>query len=265
LTHDGGSPQNGNLIFDQAGNIYGTTLWGGTDGAGTVFELSPSGGGWTLSLLHSFYDNGTDGWYPRFGLIFDSAGNLYSTTEYGGAAEGGTVFELSPSGDTWTEDILHNFPLDGAGYPANPGALVMDRSGNLYGSNATSDYSSNSTVFELTPSDGSWIFSTLYTFARYGCYPQPIAMDAAGHIYGSCNSGGLYGWGWVFELTNSDGSWTLTDLYDFTGQSDGGNPAGPVVLDSSGNLYGATTTRGNLSDCIGYETAGCGTIWEITP
>lgn len=141
----------------------------------------------------------------------------------------------------------------------------MDRSGNLYGSNATSDYSSNSTVFELTPSDGSWIFSTLYTFARYGCYPQPIAMDAAGHIYGSCNSGGLYGWGWVFELTNSDGSWTLTDLYDFTGQSDGGNPAGPVVLDSSGNLYGATTTRGNLSDCIGYETAGCGTIWEITP
>ena len=262
--NDGSLPQYGNLIFDQAGNIYGTTQYGGTYGEGVAFELSPSDGGWALSVLHSFQDNGVDGWEPKFGVIFDPAGNLYGTTQYGGTAEGGTVFELLPSGGTWAEDILYDFPLNLGGFGAYPTALVMDQSGNLYGS-ATYSGANNGSVFELTRSDGTWIFSMLYTFATDSCFPQPVAMDTAGNFYGICSIAGHYGLGWVFELTNSGGSWTLTDLHDFTGQSDGGNPFGPVVLDSSGNLYGATQTGGNLSDCIGYGTAGCGVVWEITP
>jgi uncharacterized repeat protein (TIGR03803 family) len=262
--NDGQFPESVIPAFDHAGNLYGTTQDGGAYGAGILWELSPSAGGWTESVPHSFQNNGIDGWQPKFGVILDPAGNLYGTTWYGGTLEGGTVYELSPSGGTWTENILYNFPLTSTGYSAYPEGLVMDPSGNLYGT-LTESGVANASVLELTPSDGSWNLSTLYIFSNRSCYPGSIARDAAGNLYGSCNEGGAYGYGWVFKLTNSGGSWTLTDLYDFTGQSDGGYPAGAVVLDSSGNLYGGTAMGGNLSDCIEYNSVGCGTVWEITP
>ena len=261
VLNDGDQPQHGNLTLDQAGNMYGTTIFGGTYDRGMVFELSPSGGEWTESVPHSFQPNGADGYEPEFGLILDPAGNLYGTTSAGGTAEGGTVFELSPSGGTWTENILYNFPSD-SGILANPTTLIMDQSGNLYGSDSNTA-EGNGSVFELTRSGGGWIFSTLYSFARYSCIPQPLAMDTAGNLYGACALYGRYDVGWVFELTNSGGSWTLTDLYDFIGHSDGRYPYGPVVLDSSGNLYGTTQSGGNLSDCP--PNSGCGVVWEITP
>src|ERR1039458_5024018 len=119
---DGGSPAGG-LIFDGAGNLYGTTNGGGTYSGGTVFELSPAaGGGWTETVIHSF-GNGTDGNGPEAGLIFDAAGNLYSTTNGGGTYNGGTVFELTPqAGGGWTETVIHSFGsgTDGAGPWAGP-------------------------------------------------------------------------------------------------------------------------------------------------
>lgn len=257
--NDGEEPDLGILVFDPAGNLYGTTFNGGAYAAGTVFELSPSGGGWTYSIIHSFQNNHIDGWLPQYGVVLDSAGNLYGTTQYGGALDGGTAFELSPSGGTWTETILYNFPLGGDGLTASPTALVMDQNGNLYGTYLVEAANDFSTLFELTPSNGSWTFSTLYNFATL-C-GGPIVRDTAGRFYGACYSST---YGSVFQLANSNGSWTLTDLYDFTGQSDGGSPKVPFALDSSGNLYGGTAIGGNLSDCIEYESVGCGNIWEIS-
>jgi uncharacterized repeat protein (TIGR03803 family) len=270
--NDGASPASTNLVFDQAGNLYGTTQFGGTgsgelctgSGCGTVFELSPSNGEWTFSIIHSFNNDGVDGYDPLYGVIFDPAGNLYGTTYYGGTFGifGGTAFELTPSGRTWTENIVHNFSGDPNRNNLSPSALIVDQSGNLYGSTIDGGDSNDGSVFELAPSQGSWSFSALYAFAMQYCGPGPIAMDPAGDFYGTCYYGGLYDAGWVFKLTHTGGLWTATDLHDFNGGSDGAFPVGPVVLDSNGNLYG-TTSLGGLR--FGCEGEGCGTIWEITP
>ena len=155
---DGELPSPG-LIFDAAGDLYGTTADGGTFGVGTVFELTPTaGGGWTEQALHSFNNNGTDGYWPYASLIFDAAGNLYGTTGSGGTNDYGTGFELTPAaGGSWTENVLHSFNNNGAdGF--NPGAgLILDAAGNLYGTTTSGGTGSNcvwegcGTVFELTP------------------------------------------------------------------------------------------------------------------
>ena len=158
---DGVSPQAG-LISDAAGNLYGTNSSGGTyTYYGTVFELTPTaGGGWTEQVLHSFDNNGTDGFYPEASLIFDAAGNLYGTTQAGGTStcDGGcgTVFELRPTvGGGWTEQVLHSFGSGGDGaFPL--AGLIFDRVGNLYGTTGGGGAnqcagSSCGTVFELTP------------------------------------------------------------------------------------------------------------------
>jgi uncharacterized repeat protein (TIGR03803 family) len=147
---DGANPAAG-LIFDAAGNLYGTTTGGGTSGYGTVFELTPmGGGGWTETILYSF-GNGTDGAIPYAGLIFDAAGNLYGTTFGGGPYGGaGTVFELTPTaGGGWTETVLHSF---NGGDGANPVAgLIFDAAGNLYGTTTGGGTYGGGTAFELSP------------------------------------------------------------------------------------------------------------------
>jgi uncharacterized repeat protein (TIGR03803 family) len=133
---DGAHPTSG-LVIDAAGNLYGTTYHGGTYGVGTVFELSPTqGGGWTEAVLHSFNNNGVDGYYPNGGLIFDAAGNLYGTLLNG--PDYGSVFKMSPNeGGGWTETVLYSFPGFGDGrYPQ--GSLVFDAAGNLYGTTSPS-------------------------------------------------------------------------------------------------------------------------------
>ncbi len=155
---DGEAPQAG-LIFDTLGNLYGSTTAGGTYtsncnyGCGTVFELTPTGGGaWTEQVLHSF-GNGTDGYYPFAGLIFDAAGNLYGTTWAGGTYGWGTVFELTPTGGGWTETVLHSFNDNGTDGILPEAGLIFDAIGNLYGTTpsggAEGEY--GGTVFELTP------------------------------------------------------------------------------------------------------------------
>jgi len=248
------------LVFDQAGNLYGTTLTSGeyAGGGGLVFQLTSNGlGGWTDNALYRFRGVGVgDGQNPFAGVVFDQLGNLYGTTWAGGIDNCrfqpgcGTVFQLTPSANRVIENVLYRFQNASDG--ANPdGGLILDASGNLYGTTS----SNAGTVFELSPSTGGWKYSLLYTFTGNGGPRGNLTMDQAGNLYGTTFQDGTYSSGSVFKLTPSSGGWTETDLYDFSGP-DGANPMGGVTFDSRGNLFGTTAYGGDY---------GCGVVWEITP
>lgn len=148
---DGDSPQGGALVFDTMGNLYGTTNTGGTNNAGTVFEMSPNGsGGWTERTLHNF-GFGFDGNGPYCGVVFDSNGNLYGTTVEGGNNSVGVVFKMTPNGDgTWTETKLHNFGTGNDGAFPQAGVIV-DSAGHLYGTAGAGGTQGDGTVFQVTP------------------------------------------------------------------------------------------------------------------
>ena len=273
---DGRGPVGG-LIFDAAGNLYGMTIQGGTycsgsGGCGTVFELTPAAGGsWTEQVLYSFCPQGlpctTDGYYPRAGLIFDGAGNLYGTTDNGGTYHDGTVFELTPAaGGTWTEKVLHNFNLNGTDGALPLGSLILDAAGNLYGTTSNGGtYTSRGTVFELTPTaGGGWTETVLHSFGNGtdGVTPEAgLIFDAAGNLYGTTTGGGTYYGGTVFELTPAaGGGWTEQVLHSFGSGTDGAYADTGLIFDAAGNLYGTTDDGGTYTSCPG----GCGTVFEIT-
>jgi uncharacterized repeat protein (TIGR03803 family) len=269
------------LIFDAAGNLYGTTLTGGSTttcadtghtGCGTVYELTPtSSGQWTRKVLYAF-PGGANGAAPYAKLIFDSAGNLYGTTGFGGSASGGTVFKLSPGfGGAWRETVLYNFTCQADGCdPQCP--LAMDSAGNLYG---TAYFSSPGfgVVFEVSPTtSGVWTEITLYTFQGGADGETPTAgliFDSSGNLYGTTNFGGgttgcnKVGCGTAFELSpNGDGTWTETILHSFVGGKDGNEPASMLVFDSAGNLYGTTFSGGSSNKGTAYELSpGSGGTW----
>jgi uncharacterized repeat protein (TIGR03803 family) len=259
---DGINPWVEKLVFDGAGNIYGTTGNGGEYDNGTVFEMSPSRGGYTESILHSF-GSGTDGKYPDAGVILDASGNLYGTTSNGGTGGGcefgcGTAYQLIPSGGSWLENILVSFDFGDARFAGGIlpySTLIMDASGNLYGTTIYSSSNSlNGIVFKLAPSGGSFTPSLLYPF-NSSCQPYGgVTMDAAGNLFGVC-----LGSSSVFELTNCGQTCTLIDLHDFNGD-DGAMPYGTPTLDANGNLYGTTEYGGTSRNC----QLGCGVVWEIT-
>jgi uncharacterized repeat protein (TIGR03803 family) len=150
------------VVFDTAGNLYGTTFSGGVYDRGTVFELMPNHGTWTEKVLHSF-GGGNDGNGPESGLVIDASGNLYGTTFFGGAYHGGMVFELIPNNGTWTEKALHWFKDNGKG-GSNPAAtLVLDKSGNVYGTTPYGGIYGYGTVFELIPANGYWMEKVLHS------------------------------------------------------------------------------------------------------
>src|ERR1039458_6939697 len=181
-----------------------------TYNGGTVFELTPqAGGGWTETVIHSF-GSGTDGAGPWAGLIFDAAGNLYSTTKGGGTYNGGTVFELTPqAGGGWTEQVLHSF--QGGADGAQPYAgLIFDAAGNLYGTTYFGGaYGYYGTVFDLTPAaGGTWTEKVLYNFSGFPDGINPVGgliFDGTGNLYGTTYLGGTYGKGTLFELTPAGG------------------------------------------------------------
>ncbi len=256
------------LIFDTAGNLYGTTFYGGSGGNGTVFELTPnSDGSWTESVLYNF-TGGTDGGNPFAGVIFDQAGNLYGTTYHGGAGYG-TVFELTPNQDGgWTENVLYSF-TGGSDGNEPVGGVIFDAVGNLHGTTTWGGAAGLGTVFELTPnSDGSWTESVLHSFkgGKDGSYPDrgSLVFDAAGNLYGAAADGGkggcnvfAPGCGAIFELTpNSNGTWTEKVLHRFSGGKEGEAPEATLVFDKAGNLYGSTWIGGSH---------GVGNVFELVP
>jgi uncharacterized repeat protein (TIGR03803 family) len=264
---DGAGPSS-QLVFDSEGNLYGTTQNGGSGTAcsghcGTVFELSPTGGGaWTETVLHSFQGR-SDGFYPDGGVILDAEGNVYGTTSEGGAADRGTVFELASG--TWKETILHSFHVntkDGT-YPGAP--LVFDANGNLYGTTQGGGSAGGyGTVFRLAPNGKEgWTETVLHSFTLKGISSPycGLVFDANGNLYGTTRHS-YRGYGGVFELTpNAKGVWKATILHKFTAFGKGGDtPIAGLVSDSQGNLYGTTEEGGK--GCAGD---GCGVVFKLTP
>jgi uncharacterized repeat protein (TIGR03803 family) len=249
---DGFSPQ-GDLAFDGAGNLYGTTNAGGTSNIGVVFQLVPTSmGPWIENVIHNFNGVPGDGAYPFAGVTFDSAGNLYGTAYQGGFYNYGTVYELSPSQSGWTETTLYSFT--GSSDGGNPTAgVIRDASGNLYGATLYGGIGGG-VVFELSPSAGAWTYSVLHAFAGTDGGPQGnLVMDAAGNLYGATLAEGTYGYGNIFKLTPSGEGWIYTDLHDFTGGFDGGRPLDGLVLDPSGDIYGTASIGGSYGHGIVFE------------
>lgn len=243
------------VIFDSVGNLYGVTQLGGSssncghDGCGTVFELSPaSGGAWTQTVIYDFQGL-ADGSEPYAGLVFDASGNLYGTTEVGGAGGGGTVFELSPgTNGSWILTTLYSFqaPND-ALYPNS--SLIFDHAGNLFGTTVGGGTYGLGTVFELSPSSGSWKENILRSFGGPGdgASPHgPLVLEAQGNLYGTTQSGGSGDVGTVFELSHHPGGgWVETILHNFAA---GGQPLAGLILDATHDLYGTTFSGG----AVGY-------------
>jgi uncharacterized repeat protein (TIGR03803 family) len=259
---DGSHPYAG-LIMDASGNLYSTTETGGTSGYGTVFELVNSSGSYSEKVLYSFTGSGGDGSDPLAGLIMDASGNLYSTTFDGGTSGCGTVFELVNSSSTYSEKVLHSFANSGGDGWRPYAGLIMDASGNLYGTTYVGGTSGPGTVFELVNSSGTYSEKVLYSFTGSGGDgSQPVAgliMDASGNLYGTTLIGGTSedcygGCGTVFELVNSSGTYSEKVLHSFT-YSDGEYPQAGLIMDASGNLYG-TTEEGGTS-------GGNGTVFEL--
>jgi hypothetical protein len=286
---DGATPEGG-VIIDTAGNLYGTTGYGGTGpctllggpvGCGTVYELSPpakEGDPWTEKVLYSF-QGGSDGNVPTGGLVFDKAGNLYGATLFGGGqgttcdplygGNCGTVFESSPPqqpGEDWTEKVLHSFGGGTDGAVPN-GGLVLDRQGAVYGTTSIGGNQlcnfGNGNVgcgigFQLTPPTtqrGAWAERILrFEDGKNGAGPDSIALDSSGELFGAAASGGIYQNGLVFQLIRSTkGIWAEFPLHDFTGSGDGVEPGG-LTIGPLGAVYG--TSLGGIS--------GRGVVFRLT-
>jgi uncharacterized repeat protein (TIGR03803 family) len=256
---DGANPYAG-LIQDAAGNLYGTTASGGAFGFGTVFKLDTTG---TESVLHSF--TGTpDGSSPYAGLLRDTVGNLFGTTNTGGSGQGcssgcGTVFKLDTPGK---ETVLHSFTGAAYEYEVSPLAgLIRDPAGNLYGTTAglygaclfQGRWYYCGTVFKLNAAGNATL---LFRFSggAYGAIPYAgLVRDAAGNLYGTTVFGGAYPYthGTVFKL---DTTGKETVLHSFTGGADGANPYAGLIQDAAGNLYGTTASGG---------ASGSGTVFKL--
>jgi len=187
------------VTLGAAGTLYGTTSAGGEYGYGTVFQLVRSGTSWEETILHSFAD-GDDGGVPYGGLIANKSGSLYGSATEGGTGGGGTIFELTPSNGSWTFTVLYSNP--GWGISGSFRNLLLDSSGNLYGTTHCDGANDAGTVYKLTPASGSWTYTSLYVFTGgtdgLYVYSNPVLLE--GHIYGTTKLGGANGNGVIWQV-----------------------------------------------------------------
>ena len=271
------------VVFGPNGTLYGTTRNGGgtgcSTGCGTVFNLQPSPTAcanflcpWIETILTRFASGGA---YPLSEVTFDNSGNIFGTTQYGVPFPGegscdpdcGLVYELSPSNGGWTESTPYGFKDGSFGqlgaYPV--GGVTFDNAGNLYGG-VNGGYYGDGLIYKLTPpGDPYWTFQDLYDLNGGGAGPvAKMILDPSGTFYG-VNEGFNPGYGGqpgsVFSFAPNGSGWTYTTLHTFS--TAGGGPAGNLLRDSAGNLYGTTIKGGNQYGLCPYD--GCGTIFELSP
>ncbi|HEX8814377.1 MAG TPA: choice-of-anchor tandem repeat GloVer-containing protein [Terriglobales bacterium] len=250
------------LSFNLRGRLFGTTYAGGKHDDGIVFELIESQGKWRDVPIYDFAGGSKDGSSPSDALTFGPNGEIYGTTYEGGPHLTGTVFKMEHTASGWQEMPIYIFgglPFGKSSDGTNPVAgVVMDEFGNLYG---TADYGGASgvgTVYKLSSNGkGGWTEHILHVFSdgKDGGHPSGLIRDAAGNLYGTTSGHNTNGS--VYKMSpGADGKWTFTVLHDFTGGDDGGDPSGQLVMDSAGNLYGATNLGGK---------DGLGVVFEIEP
>jgi uncharacterized repeat protein (TIGR03803 family) len=245
---DGAGPF-GDLIRDQAGNLYGTTELGGAFGCGTIFKVSASG---AYTILYSFAGQ-PDAQNPEAGLIRDEAGNFYGTTASGGVYNYGSVYKFDSSGH---ETVLHSF----AGGQESDGeapvaALFRSRNGDLYGTTYVGGWGIG-TVFKLDPNGNETILHNFGNAENDGAYAEsPLASDSEGNLYGTTIQGGTFGLpgGIVFEIS-AQGEYSI--VYNFGGKADGSSPDGPLLAGPDGSFFGTTSSGGK---------SGPGTVFQLIP
>lgn len=238
---DGNTPFAG-VIRDSAGNLYGTTIQGGTSGAGVVYKVDSAG---HETVLHSF-TGGADGVFPYFnGVTRDPAGNLYGATYSGGTSNAGVVYELDAAG---TETVLYSFTGGADGGNPRAGGVIRDPAGNLYGTTFQGGTANAGVVYKL---DTTGRETVLYSFAGAadGANPTSLIRDSAGSLYGITGRGGTASAGVIYKV---DTTGHQTVLYTFTGGADGGHPTG-VMRDSAGNLYGTANQGGTANAGVVYK------------
>jgi len=239
-----GSQPNASLLLDNSGNIYGTSWSGGIGNSGTIFKVAPGTG--TINTLATF-DSSTTGWEPNYGMVADSSGNLYGTTEAGGADSYGTVFKFNPTTGAITTLAVFN----GANGSYPNGGLSIDRNGNLYGTTYSGGANNDGTVFEIAA--GTSTLTTIVTFdGTNGANPQAgVTIDGNGYLYGTTIHGGTNNVGTVFEISGN-GFYTVAN---FNG-ANGNRPTGNLQVKGDGCIFGVTSGGGAYSK---------GTVFEIIP
>jgi uncharacterized repeat protein (TIGR03803 family) len=271
---DGSAPI-ARVVFGSNGSLYGTTEFGGRncgEGCGTVFNLKPSASAckaalcpWTETVIYSF-SGSSDGANPGFGdLTFDKTGHIYGTTYFGGSNAQGVVYELTPSGGSWTESAIYLFT--GGKDGANPySSVIFDQAGNLYGT-AYGGGAGHGTIFQLTSSGSGWSENTLYAFqgANDGGTPfGGLVWDSAGTLYGATSTGGTGGGGTVYELASSGGGWSFDVIGSFAGSAYLPGPYDSLTMDTAGNLYGTTFKDGAHSAGSVFKLTPSGGGWTLT-
>jgi len=244
-TSDGDYPYQG-VILDKAGNLYGTTFYGGSSGKGTIFKIDTAG---NETILHGFAGGSSDGEFPTYGrLLRDNAGNLYGVTPQGGSSADGVVYKLNEQGKL---TVLHSFAGGSDGcWP--DGSVTMDKTGNLYG---TTNYcgSSYGTVWRLSKRGKKTVLHNFTGGTLDGAIPYAgVTRDSKGNLYGVTYFGGSSGDGTVWKLS-AKGAFALLQSFDW---SDGGYPVGELLRTAQGELFG--TTQGGGKD-------GDGTVWSYVP
>ena len=266
ISGDDGYYPYGNLVFDAAGNLYGTTVYGGKFGGGTVFQLKASNGKYTYRLIHDFTTSSSSAYYPYAGLVVDSKnGYLYGTTYYGGVVwNAGAVYQLREVSGVWIFSVIYNLLGDSLGQYTESG-LAVDANGNLYGTNYQGGSFNLGAVFKLTPGkNNTWTQKIIYSFKGYaskdGAYPYyaGVTLDSAGNLYGTTYQGGSsaannLNYGTVYKLTA--GTYKESLLWSFGTSGDGYYPYHGVIV-VNGKLYGTTNSGGSH---------GGGIVFEVTP
>ena len=247
---DGGFPEAGVIAHDDA--LFGTTGLG-AEGCGMVFQLTRKPVRWGATTLHTF--GGSDGCVPVGELAVDAGGNLYGSTGIGGAKSEGAVFEMTPSGKSWTYQVIYSF--QGGSDGNRPQGILLDPDGTIFGTAAEGGTSNDGAIFQLVNSNGAWTETLLHSFGGNGDGSGPsggLAGDGAGNLYGSTTAGGAHESGTVYELSPSGKGWTETVLYSFTGGADGNVPIDGITW-HKGVLYGATASGG--------KAGGGGTVFKL--
>ena len=260
FTGDNGSIPNGGLVFDAAGDLFGTTFEGGASGRGTVFEIAKTQGGYAGAPTTLVSFAGADGEYPTGELLTDAAGDLFGTTSDGGGGNFGTVFEIANTGGGYASAPTTLVSFTGADGKYPGAGLIADAAGDLFGTTEAGGANNDGTVFEIGKTEGGYADTPAvlvsFTNADGTTSHSSLIFDAAGDLFGTTQAGGADDSGTVFEIVKTDGGYAdaPTILVSFTGPG-GGGPSGGLIFDAAGDLFGTTLEGGIRNHGTAFEIA----------